>query len=166
MIRVYWPAGRKYAEMLIDAAHKRVVTALGATVTLPVTPLPDIDLLSNTVAELAWAESPILQKDGVDVPIGPAIRVRESEAAGALFKSLRHETVPVRPGIGLVFHGNIVPIVELMADGVRLRWKDRVRADVPGVPSMIEPTVDHIDVRRKQAVIVLSGFGDVTVDFE
>lgn len=166
MIRVYWPAGRKYAEMLIDAATRRAITAHGATVTLPATPLPDIDLLSNTVAELAWAESPVIQKDGIDIPCGPAIRVRESEAVEFLFKALRHETVPVRPGIGLVFHGNIVPITELMADGVRLRWRDRVRADVTGAPAFIEPTVDHIDVRRKQAVIVLNGFGDVTVDFE
>lgn len=165
MIRIYWPAGRKYAGALIDVVNRRVASFGGATLSLPPVALPAIELHAHGVAELVWPQSPVVQHSGTDIPVGPAIRVHETEKTAALFLALRHETVPVRPGLGLVFHGGIVPVTELMPDGVRLRWRDRVRADVTGLPAMIEPNVDHIDVYRTHAVVVLNGFNDVRLEF-
>lgn len=168
MITYRCPELREYASALLDVLLRRVYEPRpGILIRLPADPLPTVESLGEKTAEVVWREAPQIVHDesGVTIPQGPAVLVHERPVNALLFTALRREKVPVAGKVGLIFTGSITPAVEYMPDGVRLRWRDPVRVDLPLVPQKLEPTIDHVDIRREHAVIVLNGFGDVTLDW-
>lgn len=167
MITVKYPKARRFAEAILDIVRTRQFElSPGNVVKVPGPLLPAITLLSEHAAAVEWKLPPCV--DSVEWAVSMdagRITIRNCERWADLFTALQHKPVRLTRAVSLLFTGRIVPDVDEHDGFVRLTWPDVVRTEIPGLPTSLEPRVQHVDLYRHKAEIVIAGAPDVTVEF-